>query len=442
MKLLCEEFRLLASKSINDSAIYTSGEDISFGDFLEMSSLWAKKLEFFPDIEKGTVAFKLAKGPHSLALIYALIEKEIPFCPIYPDASKEEQDLLISTLNPRLFITEDEVTDLKNESSDLPIDTAYVIFTSGTTGRPKGVVIQRDALMSFAENIDNFTNVIEKGACLYGVSDWAFDQSVLEWILFFKNKIKLYFSKNQGIPALIEVIESKKCEAINAVPDIIPTLVKLGAGRDLNLKYAMFGGSLLYRSWLNDFQALLPNTKVACLYGPTEATVYCSGQWLNIDDDSSSVDIGVPFKGTQFHIVNDELLISGDQLMWGYLGENKFKGNYSTEDSVESIDEKIYFKGRKSGFTKFRGFRISTVEIEEKVSEFNGVSNSYACIDKDNLLLFLETDDFNEVEFRRWIKDKLSSYKIPTRIIALKKFPLLKNNKIDTKTLLNDISEN
>jgi acyl-CoA synthetase (AMP-forming)/AMP-acid ligase II len=235
-----------------------------------------------------------------------------------------------------------------------------------------------------------------------------------------------------------------------------------------SLRTICCGGSAFYRATAHKLAALVPGATMFNLFGPTEATVYCAGTRvdLGVASENATIDIGVPLSGQRFLFgIGDEisetpprgeceLLLSGTQLMEGYLGAESglvdvFRGGrtqrvYRTGDLVLFDGERLYFSGRKGGFVKSRGYRISPQEVENaflaspKIRECAAVAIPDPVAENLLVLCYVADDgrDVEDVELEAHGAARLAPYSIPRRFVRCERIPKSSSGKIDQAALV------
>ena len=358
------------------------------------------------------------------------------------------------------------------ESRIIDTDILYVLFTSGSTGVPKGVIINHKSVIDYIEwavetfHFDNYT-IFGNQAPFY------FDNSVLD--IFSAIRVggclniipQTYFS----FPIrLLEYVRDNKINTVFWVPTVLSRVADVGIldKCDIScLKNVLFAGEVMPAKQLNIWMRRLPGAVFANLYGPTEITVDCT--YYIVDrkiEDNESVPIGYPCRNSDIIVLNEkdepvsqnekgELCVRGSSLSMGYYNNpertaQSFVQNplnkmyheliYRTGDIVHYNDRgEIIYDGRVDSQIKHTGHRVELGEIETAVSALEGISMN-ACIHKaetDQIVLFF-TGDIAEESIRKELSVSLPEYMLPNVCIRLKAMPLNMNGKIDRKKLASD----
>ncbi len=339
-----------------------------------------------------------------------------------------------------------------------PDDLAYIIFTSGSSGTPKGVKISHGNLAYSTQTRD--TTYPAPPTAFLLLSSFAFDSSVvgIYWTLTKGGKLVVSPPKaEQDIKALAETIRDESISHLLCLPSLYDALLKAAPKSHLaSLTTTIVAGEALLPATLTTHQAILPNTALFNEYGPTETTVWCAAADLS---ETSEITIGTPPKGTSLTIsdpdgnplptgMTGEITISGPGVAKGYLHTPEatakaFPNNtYKTGDlGYKRVDGHTIFMGRKDAQIKIRGHRIELEDVQTNIAKILNTpdlavlarpsesSHQLACI------LSADPENFDAKTTKAAIAAKLPAHMVPTRLIAIKTLPRLPNGKIDTTAL-------
>jgi len=387
----------------------------------------------------------------------------------------KEKNLTVLNIDDIDFSNYPEICRLyKNEAEDL----AYILFTSGSTGQPKGAMISHKNVINYTEWIVNYFQ-LNSSDRLSNVPGLHFDLSVFDIFSSFKSGASLHLVPEKILKfpiKIIEFIEKEKLTIWNAVPSLYTFMAHtkvLDKKRLKSLRALTFNGEVMPTGTLMSWMSACPNARFINQYGPTEAT--CATLFYEIEttplDASVPLPIGKPIDGTSVFALKEdnslaeideigELYILGKGLGKGYIfDEEKTKSSfmlnpidlesktvvYKTGDLVKLRHDGNYdFIGRNDQQIKFMGYRIELGEIETVINSLNYVTTS-AVLTKDNdhgkvvsIVAFIVSPQIiNHKVLNIDLNNILPSYMIPKEIIQLKELPINANGKIDRLSLKN-----
>ncbi|WP_282081524.1 non-ribosomal peptide synthetase [Aquimarina algiphila] len=415
------------------------------------------------------IGVKLERSERLLITLLAILKAGATYVPIDVNYPKERIAYIEKDSNCRLVIDENqfgcflecqkgyskENIGNNSEASNL----AYIVYTSGTTGYPKGVMISHQnavALINWAKDEFSDTNF----DVVYAATSHCFDLSIFElfYTLSVGKKIKLL---DNALKIGEHLREDSKI-LLNTVPSSIRNILE--EGYDLNNVSAI---NLAGEPFTVDIaQKLLPyNIEVRNLYGPSEDTTYSTCYKLTNTKVYTSIPIGRPITNTQVYILDDnmqllpsgaigKLYISGAGVAQGYLNrseltaqsfiENPYcKGEYiyDTGDLARWLpDKNIEFLGRKDTQVKVRGYRIELGEIENALLFQEDVDQCVVIVKKvqgDSIIVsyLVSNKDIDRKKIHSSLSKKLPNYMLPSYYIELESMPLTLNGKINKSAL-------
>jgi len=403
----------------------------------------------------------------------------LPVNPAYPVEHNKriidlcEVKLVLNSKASGIFNNEFNTTNVCEKVISLPVitpdknDLMYILFTSGSTGEPKGVPITygnaEAYIISFHSNGYDFTSEDR----FLQPFELSFDASLDCYLIPALHGACIFPIDTEGIRYLnaIKLMQNNKLTVAKLTPSMVAFLRPYFGKINLaEMRYCLFGGEGLPESLVTEWAKCIPNARIHNLYGPTEATVECFFYDASPDAEPSShkgfISIGKPTGDTLAIICNNkneilpnnsegELCISGPQVTSGYINnpalneaafftakengkEHRF---YKTGDIAFRSDNGNYFcLGRNDRQVKIQGYRVELDEIEICANRFSG-KNKFASIFKDNkVLLFSDFD--NNYKLMDWLTKKLPPWMVPAEIISIKEIPLNINGKTDYKKLM------
>ena len=352
---------------------------------------------------------------------------------------------------------------------------AYILFTSGSTGVPKGVAVNHASVMSYVDVIlrtynpgpaDRFSQVFDQtfDLCMHDLFVSLSSGGCLHVVPTREQHVPGRFAREHGLTFWLSTPSTAAMMArVGGVePDSYPDLrVSLFCGEALPVDLA--------RRWLR----AAPNSQVENLYGPTEATIAITRHPISstcLDDSAAIVPIGRPFEGQEAAILDacghaawpmggeeGELIVSGSQLAVGYWkdeiqtkhafpsslpGDPLGRRWYRTGDLVRYDASVGYsFLGRLDDQVKIRGHRVSLTEVDLAMRGVSGATlvASFAwpsgTSGLDGIIVFLCGSQLDEKMVRERCASVLPPYMIPRRILFLEEMPINASGKIDRSAL-------
>ena len=426
----------------------------------------------------------------------AVLEAGAGFCPVSPDVPSERfkfilndvsADLVlcleesvprISELLPSLKYLSVSVEALELEQGDRtasfelhnskqidPRTPAYVQYTSGSSGLPKGVVVSHfsvtQSLLAHDEHIPTFKRFLQ-------FASPTFDVSIFEvFFPFFRGATLVGCSREQMLADLPRIIRTLNADAAELTPTVAGTLLKTRKAAPC-LKTLLTIGEMLSKSIVSEFGGIGDSDSMLyAMYGPTEAAIHCTlAPRLSAADTVRN--IGVPLSTVTAFVLEEatptkdpEIIMRGEagelavagQLADGYLNRPdqndaafidlpSYGQVYRTGDrAICRPDGQLEILGRMtSGQVKLRGQRVELGEIEEVASKTSGLSLAIASVFDDLLVLFCVADvEVSSAQIRGTCKAWLPAFMRPGDIVILKDgMPRLPSGKVDKKQLERD----
>jgi amino acid adenylation domain-containing protein len=345
---------------------------------------------------------------------------------------------------------------------------AYILFTSGSTGVPKGVPITYYNLDSFVNAFHALGYQNDHTDRFLQMFELTFDLSVMSYLIPLCTGACVYTIPDTGMKFtnIYNVLTAHKITFALMVPSVLANLRPYFEEIDLpDMRYSLFCGEALYKDVLVEWMRCVPNAVVENVYGPTEATIFCLTYKIpgaaHISDYNGIVTIGTPMQGMEAIVVDDayhplpdgekgELCLYGSQLTPGYLNAEKTreaffeldgKRYYRTGDiAFRNEDGNFIYCGRVDHQVKIQGFRVELSEIEFHLRAITGSSNVVAlAMNSSNGLtqinVVFEGTHNDTTEIIEILKTKVPPYMIPAQVHFVATFPLNTSGKTDRKAL-------
>ncbi len=338
-------------------------------------------------------------------------------------------------------------------------DRAYIIFTSGTTGFPKGMGINHRALVDYVETFNSYFDVSKDDTFVQQASI-AFDTMVEEVFPILTKGGKLVISENGGkyIDELVALIRTENVSVLSTTPAVINELNKLKEVPQL--RTLISGGDELKPFHVD---RLINHLSIYNTYGPSESTVCAT--YNKVKSLSETNVIGSPIRNRVVLLLNNdkqtvplgcigEIFIGGVGLTTGYLNYNEninflestyFEGEslYKSGDIGKWLSNgKVEFCGRKDNQLKINGYRIEVYDIEnnlkqiEDIDDVAVVSKEIANDRKILVAFYVSKLEISPDGLRNLLRNKIPFFMIPSRFIRLQQLPITINGKVDRKALV------
>ncbi len=381
-------------------------------------------------------------------------------------------DERILALEEIVYTPADDAAITRALARKIDTDPAYTLFTSGSTGIPKGVTVCHRSIIDYIEWACRTFSITETDR-FASQAPFYFDNSVLDLYAVLKTGAALYITPEKLFMSpvrLIEYLNNHEISAVFWVPSVLIYLANSGIlekQKPAFLNKILFAGEEMPNKQLNRWRAALPDALYANLYGPTEITVDCT--YFIVDrpmEDSEPLPIGIPCENTDILVLNEhdepvkgeekgELCVRGSSLALGYYNAPEktaaaFVQNplnrqypeliYRTGDMVRYNERhELIFLGRKDFQIKHMGYRIEIGEIETAVLSLPEIENGCILYDEktQKIVLFYQCAQKEDAERRilASLRVLLPKYMLPNRFVRMESLPLNQNGKIDRARL-------
>jgi D-alanine--poly(phosphoribitol) ligase subunit 1 len=466
-----------------ESIAHVSGDrTLTYGELRARSDGLASYLTRCFGDDRSPIAVLGHREPEMLIAFLGAVKSGRPYVPIDIALPQTRIDQILASSRTALTLTPDRVrrfstADLRGPTMSVQKDDPfYILFTSGSTGEPKGVIITLACLEHFITWMLAEQRFSERGEVFLNQAPFSFDLSVMDLYcslvtggtLFsigrdlIENPKKLYSAlATSGVTTWVStpsfaqmcLVEDKFAEAM------LPRVRRF-----------LFCGETLAPRTADQLLARFSQAQVWNMYGPTEATVATTS--LHIDaailEKYSPLPVGRVMPGTKIFIVDEngselsanergEIIIAGPNVSPGYVGrpdltarvffEYRSQRAYKTGDLGRSRDALLFFEGRIDEQIKLSGYRIELGDVETNLRTLPAIRDAVVIpVTKGGaaqsltafvtLLARNETSDFMLAHnLRSQLSERLPAYMLPRKIVFLDAFPMTANGKVDRAAL-------
>ncbi len=476
-------------KRVPDKIAFANETDaLTFQDVYDQNRALASFL-LEKGIYKEPVVVFMNKHPKTITAFFGVINAGCFYVPIDEEMPRIRIDLILDNLKPRAIICDEKTVEIAKEfhfngslylydemiqtpvniegleqirAKSIDTDPIYVVFTSGSTGVPKGVVACHRSVLDYIEQLSevlefNEDTVFGNQTPLY------FDACLKELYPTLKFGATTYLVPKSlfMFPVkLVEFLNEKKVNTICWVVSALTMISAFGAFKSVVPKYLhtiAFGSEVFPIKQFRIWRATLPEAKFTNLYGPTEGTGMCCYYKVNRDFElDEAIPIGGPFKNTEIILLNDEnqraeegeICIRGTSVTLGYYNNPEKTSEVFVQNPLNTAYPEIIYRtgdigkyneygelvfvSRKDYQIKHMGHRIELGEIEANVNSIEEVKLSGCIYDntKGKIVLYY-VGEIEAGELTKLLKEKLPRYMIPNYVEKLDSMPLTPNGKIN-----------
>jgi amino acid adenylation domain-containing protein len=455
-------------KKVNQLAYYLEAQGVQSGDF---------------------IAVAIPRCSELVISLLAIMQCGAAYLPLDPQYPKDRLEFMLNDSDAKVLLTSKKVAEALSSQCDTlfiedamasldqypvtrletkvnPDNFAYLLYTSGSTGNPKGVTITHKNLVNFLCSMSLEPGINENDRAL-SITTISFDIAGSELYLPLIKGATLILADQETARdgrLLLDLIKKENINFLQATPTTWRMLLDSGWSTPLPLK-ALCGGEAMPMDLAKEL--IEKCDTLWNVYGPTETTIYSSLKQIKAED--TLITIGKPVANTQIYIIDEqgqllapgnigEIAIGGDGVANGYWNrpeltaekfiENRFSNTkddklYRTGDLGKLLPTyEIECLGRLDQQVKIRGHRIEPAEVEQALLLLDGVKQAVVLATDDFLIAHIvpdssiESAEMNIPLWRETLASKLPSHLVPYDFNVLEKLPTTLNDKIDRKALL------
>jgi amino acid adenylation domain-containing protein len=487
-----ELFETEAEHSPDALAIVCGDEHLTYAELNLKANQLAHHLRSLGIGPESLVGVLLERSVSMVVALLGVLKSGGAYLPLDPAYPRARLSFMLSDSEVTVLLTQEELAHRLGETSArvicldrdwetisreeagnpdvevTPENLAYVIYTSGSTGQPKGVQVPHRGLLNLVHWHHKFYQVtkVDRATQLAGV---GFDASAWELWPYLAAGARLYIidDETRSTPERLQQWLIENAITVSFLPTpLAESVLNLEWPKETMLRAILTGGDKLHVSAPEFAPFELFNN-----YGPTENTVVATAGSVSFRTPTSRLpNIGRPIANVEVYLLDDqmqpvpvgvggELYIGGESLARGYFKRPELTAErflphpftaqpgarlYRTGDLARYLDDgQIDFLGRLDQQVKVRGYRIELGEIEALLSMHELVREAVVAVstdggDKRLVAYVAPAGEQGELvgELRRYLRERVPDYMIPTKFIVLETLPLTPNGKIDKRALL------
>lgn len=461
-------FHEMVEKHPESLAIIEDNRKLTYSQLDRMvDSILAK----FYDARPAFVGIVMRHGAEQVAAMLAVLKSGAAYVPAEPFLPKERIDYMMKSAGAKLVISDDYCENLTDPTASLADRStadgiAYILYTSGTTGKPKGVIQENHSVVNYCEAFDEEMH-IGAGAVMLQYSVCSFDIFVEEVFTTLLNGATLAIPSievhNGPLKGLMDFCASYKVTIIDGFPYLIADINKQPHLLPESVDLIISGGDVIRASYITNLRD--KGIRIYNTYGPSETCV-CSN-YFRVDNaeplDDGTFSIGKAIKGVEVKILDSnfnqvpqgavgEICIFGEGVNEGYLGNPPEQANFVTLPDGKRFyrsgdmgyvlpDGNMVFMHRRDEQVMILGKRVEPEEVENVLNDCPKVDRGIvrAFVDEGGLhylvAYIVPGRGFSLRDLREYLTSKLADFMVPEFFVKVNELPLTHRGKIDMKSL-------
>ncbi len=496
---LHECFELVAAANPDATAAVFRERQLTFEQLDRLANKIASHLRSLAVGPEVRVAVLMRRSPELLAALLGVLKAGGVFVPLELTLPRERMKFLIEDSSARVVLTEEALieslppqyadsgttciveraqeqlagqSDARPTVDVRPMNLAYVLYTSGSTGLPKGVMVPHRGIVNYLLwCIEAYEIGRGNGAPVHTSVGFDLTLTSLFGPLVAGRPVVL-LPESEGVEALATTLRARPdFSIVKITPAHLEMLGDLLVDAQISgsVRTLVVGGESLRQKTLEFWQAHAPDTRVVNEYGPTETVVGCCVYNVPVKHLATVTDIvpiGLPIANTQLHVLDGELqpvppggagdlYIGGDGVARGYLGRPDLTADRFVPDPFSSVpgarlyrsgdwcrwrpDGVLEFLGRTDHQVKVRGFRVELDEISVVLAQHPKIRKAVVLARQGNgtskrligYVVLQPGTSLASADMRAWLSAKLPEYMIPEAFVQLASLPLTSNGKVD-----------
>ncbi|RMD89983.1 MAG: amino acid adenylation domain-containing protein [Calditrichaeota bacterium] len=495
-KCIHELFREQVNKHPDSIAIIYGDEKLTYRELDQRANRLGNYLQKMKIKPEDFVAISMEPSVDMVVAILGILKAGGAYVPLDPTYPAERNIYMLKDTGASIIISQQSLIEklpvgrakiicldtewkqIEQESTENPVNQvtpnnlAYVMYTSGSTGHPKGICVPHKAVVRLVCNTDYIN--LKSSDRIAQASNASFDAVTFEiWGALLNGATLVGMGRDIVLSPreFASNLHKYKITTLFLTTALFNEMAKIVPDAFGSLHHLLFGGEAVDTQRVAQVKQENPPERLLHVYGPTENTTFST--WYEVKevpDCKRTVPIGRAIANSEIYVLDQklnpvpvgvvgELYVGGDGLARNYLNQpaltaekflphpfGKIPGSrlYRTGDLVRwRSDGNLEFIGRVDHQVKLRGFRIELTEIESVLRQHPAISENVVLLREDQrgekrlvaYIVFKKGEKCTINVLRNFLKDKLPEYMIPSAYVFLEKFPLTPNGKVDRKSL-------